>query len=391
MPQRAARTDFQCLAPRSEPGNHGSDSKLGLQGVPFHTESANIWIGYRDLPEKKYLGVFPSYHEMISRCRQNVLRKMNSTFPRFITPHHKVTDKLEIDDSGKSIRRVCCTACHKADGNCEVLALEVIPVMIPPSKAIKAYLLTYNFNLKDQKMVALVYHISSGYYWFQKTDGTLSETIGLQSRHTCTTVHANSSENTGYDSSSNDSSDDSTLTQFDSVGPEDNAETRISPRVSLRSSQWDTSQRLLIQFPIPPATPDFGQKPDPTPQAPLPSRGCMVVDLTDEDEDEALPIKHEYAELQEHPAMPVSFFTPPATSAAPSEDLSFTKHFSPDPLAEEFGRITTQIFQEYSMRVFALPEVVELVNMMKQAVKDGDRAALCRVYGALQAFLITVD
>ncbi|KAI5268727.1 hypothetical protein E4T47_07660 [Aureobasidium subglaciale] len=376
MPQRAARADFHCLAPRSEPGNHGSDSKLGLQGVPFHTESANIWIGYRNLPEKKYLGVFPSYHEMISRCRQNVLRKMNSTFPRFITPHHKVTDKLEIDDSGKSIRRVCCTACRKADGSCEVLALEVIPVMIPPSKAVKAYLLTYSFYLKDQKMVALVYHISSGYYWFQKTDGTLSEMIGLQSRHTCTTVHANSSENTGYDSS-NDSSDNSTLTQFDSVGPEDNAE--------------DMSQRLLVQFPIPPATPDLGQRPDPTAHAPLPSRGCMVVDLTGEHEDEPSPIKQEYAELQEHPSMPVSYFTPPATSAAPSEDLSFTKHFSPDPLAEEFGRITTQIFQEYSMRVFALPEVVELVNMMKQAVKDGDRATLCRVYGALQAFLITVD
>ncbi|KAI5236060.1 hypothetical protein E4T43_08845 [Aureobasidium subglaciale] len=353
MPQRAARADSHCLAPRSEPGNHGSNSKLGLQGVPFHTESANIWIGYRDLPEKKYLGVFPSYHEMISRCRQNVLRKINSTFPRFITPRHKVTDKLKIDDSGKSIRRVCCTACRKADGSCEVLALEVIPVMIPPSKAVKAYLLTYSFYLKDQKMVALVYHISSGYYWFQKTDGTLSEMIGLQSRHTYP---------------SNDSSDNSTLTQFDSVGPEDNAE-----------------------FPIPPATPDLGQRPDPTAHAPPPSRGCMVVDLTGEHEDEPSPIKQEYAELQEHPSMPVSYFTPPATSAAPSEDLSFTKHFSPDPLAEEFGRITTQIFQEYSMRVFALPEVVELVNMMKQAVKDGDRATLCRVYGALQAFLITVD
>jgi hypothetical protein len=84
--------------------------------------------------------------------------------------------------------------------------------------------------------------------------------------------------------------------------------------------------------------------------------------------------------------------TPASTpSIAPSVEISFTSHFGPDPLAEEYGRITTHIFQEYSMRVFALPEVKQLIQVMKQAVKAGDRAALCRAYGALQAFLITVE
>lgn len=43
------------------------------------------------------------------------------------------------------------------------------------------------------------------------------------------------------------------------------------------------------------------------------------------------------------------------------------------------------------MRVFALAEVKDLIQRMKQAVKADDRAALCRAYGALQAFLITVE
>ncbi|KAI5194402.1 hypothetical protein E4T39_08679 [Aureobasidium subglaciale] len=243
--------------------------------------------------------------------------------------------------------------------------------MVPGSKTVKAYLLTYNFHLKDQRMVALLWHTGSGYHYFQKTDGTHSETISLHSNHICTKSHVASPETD--EDLSDDASNNSSLTEFVSVNEEQNTES------------------LIVRLPIPPVRPDLGQRPHPTTKVPPPSRSHVVVDLTEEDEDEPSPIKQEYPKLQEHPSMPASYFTPPATSAAPSEDHSFTKHFSPDPLAEEYGRITTQIFQEYSMRVFALPEVVELVNMMKQAVKDGDRSALCRVYGALQAFLITVQ
>ena len=118
-----------------------------------------------------------------------------------------------------------------------------------------------------------------------------------------------------------------------------------------------------------------------------------MIDLSDDDE--PAPIKQEQQE-QSHPVDLVPYKTPTPTPAstpsiAHSEEISFTSHFGPDPLAEEYGRITTQIFQEYSMRVFALPEVKQLIQRMKQAVKAGDRAALCRAYGALQAFLITVE
>jgi hypothetical protein len=122
------------------------------------------------------------------------------------------------------------------------------------------------------------------------------------------------------------------------------------------------------------------------------ARGSVVIDLTDED-DPPPEIKQERPE-EVHALVPYKSpsSTPVSTpSVAPSEETSFTNHFGPDPLAEEYGRITTQIFQEYSMRVFALPEVKHLIQMMKQAVKAGDRAALCRAYGALQAFLITVE
>jgi hypothetical protein len=118
-----------------------------------------------------------------------------------------------------------------------------------------------------------------------------------------------------------------------------------------------------------------------------------VIDLSDEDEPSL--VKQEQPE-QPHPGTLDPYKTPTPTpmstpSIEPSEEVSFTRHFGPDPLAEEYGRITTQIFQEYSMRVFVLPEVTQLIQRMKQAVKAGDRAALCRAYGALQAFLITVE
>lgn len=114
------------------------------------------------------------------------------------------------------------------------------------------------------------------------------------------------------------------------------------------------------------------------------------------DDDELSPIKQETLNHPQHMLAPMLYETPSATPAstpsiAPSEDLSFSDRFGPDPLAEEYGRITTQMVQEYSMRVFALSEVQGLMQRMKQAVKAGDRPALCRAYGALQAFLITVE
>ena len=162
--------------------------------------------------------------------------------------------------------------------------------------------------------------------------------------------------------------------------------------MSLRSRQQnqleEEQEAITVARPSP--------RPSSLPQEPPPhttNRGSVVIELTDEDD--SSPIKQEQSE-QSHPVALVPYTTPtltPATtpSVAHSEEVSFASHFGPDPLAEEYGRITTQIFQEYSMRVFALPEVKQLMQRMRQAVKAGDRAALCRAYGALQAFLITVE
>jgi hypothetical protein len=62
-------------------------------------------------------------------------------------------------------------------------------------------------------MVALVHHSSRGKHYFQKTDGSLSKTMGLDSRHRCTSVAADR----GND---DDSSDASSLTEFDSAEEE---------------------------------------------------------------------------------------------------------------------------------------------------------------------------
>jgi hypothetical protein len=53
--------------------------------------------------------------------------------------------------------------------------------------------------------------------------------------------------------------------------------------------------------------------------------------------------------------------------------------------------MTSQLINEYSMRLFTLPEVSNLINLMRHAVKRGDRAALCTAYGALQAFLVSIE
>ncbi|KAH0366566.1 hypothetical protein KCU65_g5264, partial [Aureobasidium melanogenum] len=186
-------------------------------------------------------------------------------------------------------------------------------------------------------------------------------------------------------------SDTSSLTEFDCAEDENLTEAHVSPRVSLRSSQRRQLQEPTNAIVAPPSqTPLLPQELPAPPRA----RGCVVIDMTDEDEPS--PVKQENTQRPEHPMAPIPYKTPTATPAStpsvgPSEDLSFTAQFGPDPLAEEYGRITTQICQEYSMRVFALAEVKDLIQRMKQAVKADDRAALCRAYGALQAFLITVE
>ncbi|KAH0270233.1 hypothetical protein KCU91_g8202, partial [Aureobasidium melanogenum] len=186
-------------------------------------------------------------------------------------------------------------------------------------------------------------------------------------------------------------SDTSSLTEFDCAEDEKSTEAIVSPRVFLRSGQKHQLQEPTEAIVAPsPQTTLLTQGFPALPRA----RGRVVIDMTDEDEPS--PVKQETTSYSAHLVAPIPYKTPTATPAstpsiAPSEDLPFTTRFGPDPLAEEYGRITTQICQEYSMRVFALAEVKDLIQRMKQAVKADDRAALCRAYGALQAFLITVE
>ncbi|KAG9653430.1 hypothetical protein KCU64_g7895, partial [Aureobasidium melanogenum] len=254
----------------------------------------------------------------------------------------------------------------------------------------KVFLVMYRFYLKCEQMVALVHYSSGGCsgggrYYFQKTDGTLSKVFGLDTNHGCVSLSPCSTPHDGHDS------DISSLTEFDCAEDEDLTDVRVSPRVSLRFNQKNQLQEPTNAIVTPSAlTPVLPQGLPAPPRV----RGRVVIDMTDEDDPS--PIKPENTEFTEHMMASVPYKTPTATPAstpsiAPSEDLSFTAHFGPDPLAEEYGRITTQICQEYSMRVFALVEVKDLIQRMKQAVKADDRPALCRAYGALQAFLITVE
>ncbi|KAG9596790.1 hypothetical protein KCU77_g5330, partial [Aureobasidium melanogenum] len=358
---------YTCLSPLSDPGNHGSDPTKSLQVAPFRSESNSIWIGYHDKSSKKYLGVFPSLDEVLDRCRRNsTAGASNISFPRF-----KKED---------------------ASTDCENLILNFIPVETGHSSGSckKVFLVMYKFFLKDEQMVALVHYSSGGSsgggrYYFQKTDGTLSKVYGLDTNHGCVSLPPCSTPHDGYDS------DISSLTEFDCAEDEDLTDARVSPRLSLRSNQKNQLQEPTNAIVAPsPHTPLLPQGLPAPPRV----RGRVVIDMTDEDD--SSPIKPENTEHTEHMIAPVPYKTPTATpvstpSIAPSEDLSFAERFGPDPLAEEYGRITTQICQEYSMRVFALVEVKDLIQRMKQAVKADDRPALCRAYGALQAFLITVE
>ncbi|CAD0106311.1 unnamed protein product, partial [Aureobasidium uvarum] len=378
--------NWQCFAPVSDPGNHGSDSLKSLQVAPFQAQSNSVWIGYHDQPSKKYLGVFPSFDDVVERCRRNVRAgSPNTSFPLY---NKRIRDGRngDISNPESHTKHVCCTACQDQTVDSEKLNLEFIPVktgsMNDDSRKNEVYLIVYKFYLRGEQMIALLHY--AGKHRFQKTDGTLSKVFAFDSRHGC-----NEKSQSTTPSESEDGSDSSSLTQFDCVEDEDMA--RKSPRVSLRSSQrhdFRDPATTVVRTPR-----QTSLLPQQLPAQPR-SRGRVVIDMTDEDEPS--PVKQEHPEYLEHTIAPIPYKTPSATPAttpslAPSEDISFTNHFGPDPLAEEYGRITTQIFQEYSMRVFALPEVTNLIQRMKQAVKAGDRPALCRAYGALQAFLITVE
>ncbi|KAG9679531.1 hypothetical protein KCU99_g3076, partial [Aureobasidium melanogenum] len=390
MPRNKHKDIYTCLSPLSDPGNHGSDPTKSLQVAPFRSESNSIWIGYHDKSSKKYLGVFPSLDEVLDRCRRNsAAGGSNTLFPRFRTSiqleHGVVPDQ---DCPGSYLRHVCCVSCQDGSRDCEDLILNSIPVEMDDSSSRyeKVFLLIYKFYLKGEQMVALVHHISAGKFFFQKTDGSLSKVFCLDSKHGCIGLLPRpTTQDSEYDS------DTSSLTQFDCAEDENSTEARVSLRVSLQSNQENQLQEPTNTIVAPsPQTPLLPQGLPAPPRV----RGRVVIDMTDEDDPS--PIKPENTEHAEHMMAPGPYETPTATpvstpSIAPSEDFSFTAHFGPDPLAEEYGRITTQICQEYSMRVFALAEVKDLIQRMKQAVKADDRPALCRAYGALQAFLITVE
>ncbi|KAI4847817.1 hypothetical protein E4T44_04299, partial [Aureobasidium sp. EXF-8845] len=394
-----AKLVFTCFSPVSDPGNHGADPSRSLQVAPFRSDGNSIWIGYANQPSRKYLGVFPSFDEVVDRCRRNAFAGgANTSFPRFRT-EVRVGKGIVRDrnNPGGFLKCVCCSGCQDKPSGCEELKLSILPIETDDLKYSKVFLIVYKFYLRDEHMVALLHHAPHGKYRFQKTDGTLSKDLSVDSKHGCLSLSPRFA--TPLDNGAN--SDTSSLTEFDCMEEELTESVRKSPRMSLRSSQRQQHEEpatfVTRISPHPPQTPQLLLMPQGPPTQPI-HRGSIVVDLTDEDE--PLPIKQEQLEQEQpqqpHPKTLEPYKTPTQTpistpSVEPNEENSFTRHFGPDPLAEEYGRITTQIFQEYSMRVFALPEVTQLIQRMKQAVKAGDRSALCRAYGALQAFLITVE
>lgn len=215
------KRDFKCLS--SGAGTHGATIHESLQVIPFGSESSSIWLGYRNAPSRRYLGVFPSFQEVMNRCRQNHLAHLRTAFPHFNVSLRDKRDgtTLRKDSSGTHIRHVCCAACRGAGTECEVLDLEIIPVKISRGSIKEVYLIAYNFYLKGEKMVALLHHGSRGLHYFQKTDGSLSNKIALDSQHSCTNPAPASQSDNGYDTA-----DDSSLTSFESVESEKATEVR---------------------------------------------------------------------------------------------------------------------------------------------------------------------
>jgi hypothetical protein len=210
-----------CFSPLSDPGNYGADPSTSLQVAPFQTENNSIWIGYHDQPSRKYLGVFPSFEEVIDRCRRNNASAghANKSFPRFKTNARVERGVLRHPDCpGSFVRHVCCAGCQVHGTDCERLTLEVLSVETPDDKDSTLYLLQYKFYLRGELMVALLHHFNQGMYSFQKTDGTLSKVLLMDSSHRCLKL------STPRDSEQ--SSDTSSLTQFDCVEDDDTTDVR---------------------------------------------------------------------------------------------------------------------------------------------------------------------
>ncbi|KAI4728481.1 hypothetical protein E4T49_03788 [Aureobasidium sp. EXF-10728] len=357
---------YRCLSPISDPGNHGSDPSNSLQVAPFPSEGNTIWVGYHNQPSKRYLGVFPSFDEVVDRCRRNVSAdRSNKFFPRYISKVFD-RDRSECPNPETYVRNVCCTACQDDEMACDGLVLEFIPVETSLlGKKKKVFLVAYKFYLRGEHMLALVHHLAGGKHRFQKTDDTLSNAVSLDTQHSCNHMSANS----------DDKSNTSSLTQSGYF--EDEKMTDLQGPATTPARPSLQTQTQAQKLPAQPRSRDF-----------------VVIDMRDEDEPS--PIKQKHPQHSEHTVAPIPYKitsdTPAiAPSIAPNEDVSFSNHLGPDPLAEEYGRMTTQMIQEYSMRIFALPKVTNLIQRMKHAVKADDRPALCRAYGDLQAFLITVE
>jgi len=220
---RRVKLVLKCFSPLSEPGNHGSDPTTSLQVAPFQSENNSIWIGYHDQPSRKYLGVFPSFDEVIGRCQRNALAGgANAAFPRFVTePRQRSGIVSDPDRPGRYLKHVCCAGCQNLGSDCEKLTLDFLPVATNNSKYRKVFLVEYRFYLRGEQMVALLLHASQGRYCFQKTDGTLSRVLAMDSKHRCLYPSEPSS---AYDSEEN--SDSSSLTQFDCVEDEDATDVR---------------------------------------------------------------------------------------------------------------------------------------------------------------------
>ena len=217
---RHAKLVFTCFSPLSDPENHGADLSTSLQVAPFQAEGNSIWIGYHAQPSRKYLGVFPSYEEVIDRCRRNAFAGgANSSFPRFRTDVRVGNGIVRNSDRpGHYWRHVCCAGCQDHGSACERLTLEFLPVETNDSKYSKVFLLVYKFHLRGEQMVAVLHHSGHGKYSFQKTDGSLSKLLAVDSSHRCLKL------STPHDSEQ--SSDTSSLTQFDCVEDEDTTDVR---------------------------------------------------------------------------------------------------------------------------------------------------------------------
>jgi hypothetical protein len=217
MVRNYAKLVFTCFSPLSDPGNHGADSSRSLQVAPFRSEGNSIWIGYHDQPTRKYLGVFPSFEEVIDRCRRNAFAGgANTSFPRFRTDVRVGNDIFrDPNRPGSFLRYICCAGCQDNPSGCEELELGFLPVETDDNKYSKVFLVVYKFHLRGEQMIALLHHSPHGKYSFQKTDGTLSKDLVVDSRHRCIDLSRSASLQ-GND----ESSDTSSLTQFDCVEDE---------------------------------------------------------------------------------------------------------------------------------------------------------------------------